>query len=153
MYRMNVFSVALCLAASCLSACSRSVAGPSSDAGHAVGSAPSALTVIDTLWKLQSFKRAGSTTVPVSDPDRFTMTLHADGRMSVRADCNRCAGSYSVSGDAFAVGPTAACTRAACSSAPFDQEYVRALSGATIARASGDTLECVSPLGVLRFAR
>ena len=89
----------------------------------------------------------------VPDPTRFTLELDANGRMSVRADCNRCSASYSQTGGTFAVDPLLACTRAACSSAPFDQEYVAALAGTTIARVSGDTLECVSPQGVLRFAR
>ena len=153
MYRMNVWSVAVCLAASCLAACSRTVAGPSADAGRTGVSAPAALTIIDTLWKLQSFQPSGSASVPVSNPERFTMELRADGRVSVRADCNRCSATYSVSGETLAVGPNAACTRAACASAPFDQQYVRALAGATMARVSGDTLECVSPSGILRFAR
>jgi heat shock protein HslJ len=151
MYRMNVFVVALSLAAGGLSACSRSVAGPSSSAGQTVETA--AIAITGTLWKLQSFQRSGGTSVPVSDPERFTLELLSNGRMSVRADCNRCASSYSLSGETLAVGPNAACTRAACLSAPFDQEYVTALTAATIARVSGNTLECVSPQGVLKFAR
>jgi heat shock protein HslJ len=153
MYRMNVWSVALCLAASCLAACSRTILGPSPDAGQTVGSAPAALTITNTLWKLQSFQPFGSASVPVSNPEQFTMELRADGRMSVRADCNRCSTTYSISGETLAVGPNAACTRAACASAPFDQQYVNALTGATVARVSGGTLECVSPLGILTFAR
>ena len=154
MYRMVLWSVALCLAASGLAACSRSVVAPSSDAGQAVGSAPpAALSVTNTLWKLQSFQPSGSASIPVSNPERFTMELQTDGRMSVRADCNRCATGYSISGETLTVGPNAACTRAACASAPFDQQYVSALIGATTARVSGDTLECLSPLGILRFKR
>ena len=149
----NVFPIALCLAALSLPACTRSVASPSSDAGQTVGSAPPALTVTNTLWKLQSLQRPGAGTTPVANPDRFTMELLADGRLSVRADCNRCAGSYSLAGETFTVGSNAACTRAACSTAPFDQEYVSALAGATVAHSSGNTLECVSPQGVLTFAR
>ena len=148
-----VVSLALCLAMLSLPACSRSVVSPSSDAGQAVGSVPPALTITNTLWKLQSFQRPGAPSTPVANPDQFTMELLADGRLSVRADCNRCAGSYSPAGETFTVGSNAACTRAACSTAPFDQEYVMALTGATITRASGNTLECASPQGVLTFAR
>ena len=151
MYRMNVFIVALALAASCLSACSQSPAAPSSNAAETVDTA--ALTIDGTLWKLQSFEQSGVTSVPISNPERFTLEFLPDGRMSVRADCNRCAGSYSLSGETLAVGPNAACTRAACPSAPFDQQYVRLLTAVTRARVSGNTLECVSPEGILRFAR
>ena len=151
MYRMNVLVVALSIAASGLSACSRPVTGPSSSAGQTVETA--AIAIAGTLWKLQSFQQSGGANVPVSDPERFTLEFLPSGRMSIRADCNQCASSYSLSGETLAVGPNAACTRAACLSAPFDQEYVTALTAATVARVSGNTLECVSPQGVLRFAR
>ena len=143
MYRMNVLVVALSMAASGLSACSRPVTGPSSSAGQTVETA--AIAIAGTLWKLQSFQQSGGANVPVSDPERFTLEFLPSGRMSIRAD--------SLSGETLAVGPNAACTRAACLSAPFDQEYVTALTAATVARVSGNTLECVSPQGVLRFAR
>ena len=75
MSRMNVWTVALCLAAGCLAACSRTILGPSSDAGQTVGSAPAAITITNTLWKLQSFQPFGSAGVPVSNPEQFTMEL------------------------------------------------------------------------------
>lgn len=92
--------------------------------------------------------------VPVPDPNRFTIEVGADGRLAVRADCNRCAGSYAQAGDVMRVAPAMACTRAFCSTtAPFDSEYERALSDATLVRSGSDSLEAVSGAGVLRFTR
>jgi heat shock protein HslJ len=153
MNRKFVCAVALCLATAGLTACSQSVTRPSSSDGQSGDPGASAITVTDTLWKLQSIERPGSGIVPVSNPDRFTLTLGSDGRMSVRADCNRCFATYSLTGTAFVASQAAACTRAACSSAPLDSEYVAALTSMTIARTNGNTLEGVSPSAVLRFTR
>jgi heat shock protein HslJ len=151
MYRMNIAAVALLLAACCVPGCTESIASPSTATSQA-GSAPAELTITDTLWKLQSFQRSDSTPVAVPDSERFTLELRADGRMSVRADCNRCSGSYRVDGETLVLGTNAACTRAYCASAPFDQQYVEAISGAAVTRAAGNTLKAVSPAGVLIFA-
>ena len=151
MYRMKAAAVAL-LIAGCAAACTRSITSPSADSTPA-GSTPLPITITDTVWKLRSFQLSDSTIVPVPNPESFTLELRADGKMSVRADCNRCAGTYVVAGETLVLGANAACTRAFCSSAPFDQQYLQTLSGATITRAAGDTLKAVSPAGVLTFGR
>jgi heat shock protein HslJ len=152
MYRMSAATVAILIAAGCAAACTRSIASPSADPTPA-GSAPVPITITESIWKLRSFQPSGSPTVAVPSPDSFTLELRADGKQSVRADCNRCSGTYVVAGETLVLGSNAACTRAACSSAPFDQQYVQALSGATITRAAGDALKAVSPAGVLTFTR
>lgn len=151
MYRMNAATVALLIVAACAAARTRSVTSPSADTTPA-GSAPIPITITDTIWKLRSFQQSDSTNVAVPNAESFTLELR-DGRMSVRADCNRCAGTYQVAGETIVLGSNAACTRAFCSTAPFDQQYVRTLSGATITRTAGDTLKAVSPAGVLTFTR
>ena len=108
----------------------------------------------DGVWRLQSFRRSDSIVVPVPDPDRFTIEVAADGRLAVRADCNRCSASYSQSGDTLKIGSAMACTKAFCSTtAPFDTQYAAALSDATLVRATGTALEFVSTAGVLTFGR
>ena len=151
MYRMKAAAVAL-LIAGCAAACTRSITSPSADSTPA-GSTPLPITITDTVWKLRSFQLSDSTIVPVPNPESFTLELRADGKMSVRADCNRCAGTYVVAGETLVLGANAACTRAFCSSAPVDQQYVGTLAGATITRTAGDTLKAVSPAGVLTFGR
>lgn len=129
-------------------ACDESMAAPSPTGQSAV-----APPVTDGVWRLQSFLRTDATSVPVPDPDRFTIEVAADGRLAVVADCNRCSGSYSQSSGALKVGPAMACTKAFCSTAPFDSQYTAALSDARLVRATDTTLEFASSAGVLKFAR
>ena len=146
----SVACVVFLLAAATFSvACDESMAAPSPTSQSAA-----AASVTEGVWKLQSFQRVDSTIVPVPDPDRFTIEIAPDGRLAVRADCNRCSASYSQSSGALRVGPAMACTRAFCSTtAPFDEQYTAALSDATLVRATATSLEFVSSAGVLKFAR
>jgi heat shock protein HslJ len=144
----SVACVLFLLAAATFSvACDESMAAPSP-------TSQSAAAVTEGVWKLQSFQRVDSTIVPVPDPDRFTIEIAPDGRLAVRADCNRCSASYSQSSGALRVGPAMACTRAFCSTtAPFDEQFTAALSDATLVRATATSLEFVSSAGVLKLAR
>ena len=143
----SIAFVILLLNGAMAAACSESVAAPSPTAQAAQS------PITDGVWRLQSFQRSDSTSVPVPDPSRFTIEVGADGRLAVRSDCNRCSGSYSQAGGGFKVGSAMACTKAFCSTAPFDAEYEAALSGATLVRTGDSTLEALSGSGVLRFAR
>ena len=149
MFRSLACVVFLLAAATFSVACDESVAAPSPTSQSATAAAP----VTDGVWKLQSFQRADATSVPVPDPDRFTIEVGADGRLAVRADCNRCSASYSQASGALKVGSAMACTKAFCSTSPFDGQYTGALSDATLVRATDTTLEFVSAAGVLKFAR
>lgn len=147
MFRSVWFAVFL-LAATLSAACSDSVAAPTSTTQAATQS------VTDGVWRLQSFQRADSTVVPVPDPDRFTVEVSADGRLAVRADCNRCSASYTTqSSGTLRVNAVMACTKAFCSTAPFDTQFAFALSDATLVRATDTALEFVSAAGVLKFTR
>lgn len=142
---ISLFSV-LMVAATFSAACDESFAGPSPNP-------TSAAQVTDGVWTLQSFQRADSTLVSVPNPDRFTIEISADGRVAVRADCNRCSASYSQASDGLLVNPLMACTKAFCSTAPFDTEYAAALSDAKLVRTGNNTLQSVSKNGVLTFTR
>ena len=77
----------------------------------------------------------------------------ADGRLSTRADCNRCGGTYTLTGRTLVAGPALACTLAACPTMAFENVYIRLLSGESTVTLSGDTLVLTSPRGVVRFSR
>jgi heat shock protein HslJ len=112
-----------------------------------------AIVATGSVWKLQRFQRADGTNVPVPNPDQFTIEVGTDGRVSVKADCNRCSASYSQNGGSLQVNTLMACTRAYCPTAPFDMEYSSALSGGTIVSTSSEALEVRSAAGVLTFGR
>ena len=77
----------------------------------------------------------------------------ANGLAAIVADCNRCNGPVVVGASTLTVGPLLACTRAFCASAPFDDSFLKMLSGESAATLDGNTLTLRSDRGVLRFRR
>ena len=88
----------------------------------------------------------------MGEPERFTAEFGADGRVSLRADCNRCSGGYTATTGALAVGPMA-CTRAYCSSAPLDMTFTMLVGEATTWTAAKSSLELRGDSGVLRLRK
>ena len=103
-------------------------------------------------WPLVSLQSAGEAAQAVPGSASYELTFAA-GRASTRADCNVCGGALAVRGDTVTIGPIMACTRAACSTAGFEQAYVTVLAGDSTARIEGSELTLTSPRGVLRFRR
>lgn len=101
-------------------------------------------------WSLQSFDLAGGQSVLVPDPESYLLELREDGGAHVRADCNRCNGSYSSSGTNLSMG-LLACTRAACPPGSLDTDYLRALGAAASFVTSGSELLVLYPEGALAF--
>ena len=85
-------------------------------------------------------------------PAGYSLTL-ADGKLSARADCNSCSGSYTLAGQLLTTPPQFACTRAACATMAFESAYTSTLAGQSTVSLSGDTLVLASTRGVLRFSR
>jgi heat shock protein HslJ len=108
-----------------------------------------ALTILGN-WDLRSIQVASDVITVSGDPGRYTAEFGADGRLSVRSDCNRCASGYSTSGMALEVGAMA-CTRAYCGDESHDDDYVSALAGATAFDRAGSTLVVRHGGGALRF--
>jgi heat shock protein HslJ len=86
--------------------------------------APSRSDLVNVNWRLQSLERQSGTTPSVPAPDRFTLRFGEDGRVSVRADCNSCSGSYELNGASLRIGMLA-CTRAFCGAESLDTEFLR----------------------------
>jgi heat shock protein HslJ len=142
--------VALLLAA-VAAGCSDTPATPTSPTG---GSGSLALTAgqLSGTWTLQSMQAAGHAAQPVPAGASYTLAF-ADGRVSLRADCNSCGGTYTLSGDMVTLGPNLACTRAACPTMEFEATYLGVLSGDATATLSGSRLVLTSPRGTLSFSR
>ncbi len=113
--------------------------------------APGPAAVVGVEWTLQSMRRADGSTAVVP-PGRYTLTLDAEGRASLRSDCNRCGGSYALSGSDLAFGPLA-CTRAYCGDTSLDPEYPRLLESGRVVDVDGSRLEIAGPEGTLRYTR
>jgi heat shock protein HslJ len=131
--------------------CSDSPATPTSPSS---GSGSLALTSeqISGTWTLSAIQLNGQ--AAQSAPAGATYTLSfIDGRLSTRADCNICAGGFTLSGNTLNAGPALACTRAACPTMAFESAYTGILTGEHSVALSGNTLTLSSARGTLSFAR
>jgi len=161
---MSAFSycsfLGLCIAASFAAACSESSSMPTSPS--ASGSRAVTVESLAGTWNLLSIQPAGQAAQTTPAGARYTLTF-ADGRLSTRADCNTCSGTFALSGQTLTAGPALACTRAACPTMAFENAYTRLLSGTsgiTLSgnydsgiTLSGNRLVLSSARGTLRLAR
>ena len=141
--------IATLIASNLASACSRAITAPSRVADATAGS--SALTT-NTVWTLRSLTQAGSPEITIADCGAFTLMFGDDGKIQMRADCNRAFASYTLSGQTLSVGLIAS-TKAYCASAPLDNQYLALLGGENTVTSSTTTVQLSSPRGTLRFAR
>jgi heat shock protein HslJ len=139
----------LSLAACSLNGGAALPAAPSTDGS----SAAAAATLPGGTWRLVSLRETGQPEVAVARPDLFTAEFTAGGRIELRADCNRCAGSYTSGAASLSVTPMA-CTRAYCvATAPLDSTFTKLAGEATTWTAGDERLELASDSGILRFQR
>jgi heat shock protein HslJ len=112
---------------------------------------PSATFEAQGNWHLQSFALADGSTLQVPNPENYTIQFGADGSLSVRADCNRCNGSYeSPLGTNLQIG-LLACTLAHCGPESLDFRYTSALGSASSFRRMGDELALTYDGGTMVF--
>jgi len=67
--------------------------------------------------------------IAVSNPERYTILLKADGKAQVRFDCNRGGGNYQISEGKLSFGPLMS-TRMACPPDSLDGPFMRDLQRA-----------------------
>jgi heat shock protein HslJ len=132
----NMRALAVILGALPLLSCSAQVTGPSDLGG---------------VWKLESMEATGAARFVPENPDRFTVQFHADGRIGVVADCNRCGGTYSVSDGSLTVPPLA-CTLILCP-VPQGGQFASLVDGTSLIEKDGDELEIESSEGKLKLRR
>jgi heat shock protein HslJ len=137
------------VAALSLIGCTGQIARPSQ-----VPAAPIAALAIDTnaVWHLVAMTSADGSVLTIDDPSLFTLMLTDDGKVNARADCNRASGGYRLDGHALSIGPIAS-TRAYCSTAPVDEQFLIRLSGENIVTIADARLQLSSSRGTLLFGR
>jgi heat shock protein HslJ len=149
----GTLSAALCLLG--LTACGISDGAALPGAPTPGGAEPTVSSSIPGgTWRLVSIRGKGSDRVTVVDPEAFTAEFGSDGRVQLRADCNRCSASYTAGSRNLEVG-LMACTRAFCTAtAPTDTTFTSLVGSAqTWTVSDGGLLELASTSGALRFQR
>jgi len=105
-----------------------------------------------TVWMLQSFQTTDEGTISVPEPDHYTADFAEDGGLNVRADCNSCRGSYSVTATVLTIHPALACTEVYCGDDSLDFRYLQALGTVSAHAVSEDELRLTYAGGVLSFS-
>ena len=82
--------------------------------------------IMGHVWRLVEIQQKPGGTISIKDPDKYTFTLKPDGRVLIRADCNRGFGTYTVQGNRLSLDRTAY-TRAMCPPGSFFDLYTRSL--------------------------
>jgi uncharacterized lipoprotein YbaY len=107
----------------------------------------------DVVWYWQgSWMGDGSRLVP-DDPAKYTVLFSRDGRVAVRADCNRAAGTYERRGQAINVSVRAQ-TLAACRAGSHERRFVTQLNAVDSVSWPGDllVLGLKNDSGAMRFS-
>ncbi len=113
---------------------------------------PTSPTSIEGTWRIVSIRPA-SQAEQLAPVGALYQVTFADGQASVRVDCNTCTGRFTASGNTLTVGPTLACTRAACATAAFESAVVTLLSGEHQAATTLHNLTLTSSRGSLMLQR
>lgn len=104
----------------------------------------------DAVWRLRSLTRADRSVLEIAEPDRYTLQFLA-GQVLVRADCNRCSGSYAVDGASLQLGRLA-CTKVACPTDSHEGDFLQVLDGTRSHAVRDGVLTIESANGSLRLA-
>jgi heat shock protein HslJ len=110
--------------------------------------------LIGTEWKWQQSLYSNDTKAMPPVPENYTLKLLPDGKVSIRADCNRGGGVYRLEKERISI-QIAYTTRAACPPESLEQTYIRDLNGAAIysLKADGLFIDLKYDTGTMKFIR
>jgi heat shock protein HslJ len=108
--------------------------------------------VIGGVWKLQSLEIPGRGLVQVPVPANYTVEFKEGGLLAIKADCNSCSGTYSISGESMKISASA-CTAAYCGTASLDTAFLAVLNNSNTFEVSGSDLTINSPQGIAHLKR
>lgn len=110
--------------------------------------------LIGTVWKWQQSLFNNDTRAAPPNPEKYTLKLLPDGKVSIRADCNLGGGVYRLDGSKITIEITHT-TRAACPEGSLQDKYIQDLNAATIYFIRGDTLyiDLKYDTGTMKFTR
>jgi len=95
--------------------------------------------LVETVWRWQQTIYNNDTKAVPLDPEKYTLKLLPDGKVSIRADCNLGGGVYALRGNEISIEITHT-TRAACPQESLEQTYIRDLNAAANYFTKGDFL-------------
>ena len=144
-YLKSLFFIALLITTT--AACSSSPDSPSAPSSSYIAAQ------LEGTWNLSSIQPAGAGRQDRPSTAIYTLTFTNNGRLSTRADCNTCAGTFSVEGSNVMTSANLACTRAACPTITFESAYTSLLGGSSEAVVTNSTLTLSSSRGSIWLVR
>ncbi len=112
---------------------------------------PTSPAQLEGTWRLQQMTTGAGVHNEDLTANRFNATF-GTGTVTVKADCNTCTGTTSLSGATLTVSALA-CSLAACASAPIDTRYSAFFSGPLTVRINNRLLQLNSDRGELRLEK
>jgi heat shock protein HslJ len=108
--------------------------------------------IVDVVWEWVGFTNPATGPEEIAEPDRYQITLGADGRFFMQADCNTGSGTFTLDGGGVTLTP-GPLTAAACPADSLADDFVRYLSAAAIWFRDGDDLmmDLQYDSGTMRF--
>ena len=83
---------------------------------------------VDGVWRIISIQPSSQPVQTAPVGAQYQVGFEND-RVFLRVDCNTCTGPLTLNGSTLAIGPTLACTRAACPTASYENAVVNLLTG------------------------
>lgn len=110
--------------------------------------------LVGSTWYWRGTRMNDGARFQPADPGRYTVEFASNGRVVVRADCNRATGPYRLRGTAVTISPLAV-TRAMCPPGSLDQPFVKNLGEvhSYSIRAGILLLELKADSGTMRFSQ
>jgi heat shock protein HslJ len=107
---------------------------------------------LEGVWRIISIQPVGQAVQTAPVGAQYQVGFE-DARVFVRVECNTCTGPYTTSGATLTIGPTLACTRAACQTASYESAVVSLLSGAHQTASTLHNLTLTSGRGTMLLQR
>jgi len=95
------------------------------------GGVPEGEEITGIVWEWQQTLYNNDTKSVPDDPGHYTISLDPEGRLYIRADCNRGGGNYRVEGKTIAIEVTHT-TRAMCPLDSLEKAFIKDLNAARI---------------------
>jgi heat shock protein HslJ len=124
---------------------------PMSETSTGTGST-SAPLLVGPVWAWEETLMSDDTRIVADAPDRYTLQFQPDGRVIVRADCNRGSGTYALNDNRLSFGPIAL-TRKHCPPGSRDAAFLKGVINVSSHLFAGPALvlELQYDSGTMRF--
>lgn len=99
--------------------------------GCIAGGMPEEADITRVVWKWKQTRYNNDQQAMPADPSNYTIEFMPDGKLHVRADCNRVGGTYSLEGKRLTIELTHS-TRAMCPPDSLDEAFKKDLGAAAI---------------------